>query len=644
MKYRKEIDGLRALAVIPVILFHAGFTYFSGGFVGVDVFFVISGYLITTIIVAEMEKGSFSLLNFYERRARRILPALFLVMICTLPFAWYWMSPEDLKSFSKSLIAVPIFVSNILFWKNSGYFETGSDTNPLIHTWSLAVEEQYYLLFPLLLMLTWKLGKVWIVGFLSVIAIISLSLAQWGSSTHSSFTFFLLPTRVFEILIGALISFYINSSNIIRMRNSVSESFSFVGLLMIVYAIFAFDKTTPIPGLLTLVPAVGTGLILAFSNTSNLVGKILGSKIFVSIGVISFSAYLWHQPILAFARLRFEYELTNTIILLLCLSSLILGYLSWKYVENPFRTRTLISTKKVLILSLTLGSIFICLGLFGYKSNGIISRFPSNSMLFVKPINFRWSDFIRNDLCHLQDPNLSQHDSSCMEEKRPLVALWGDSHASSLYPGLKQLQTTQSFGLIQLTEAGCGPILNLKRLIYRKNCNSVNAINLELLSKNKPDILILHGAWLHQHYPLTSFELKDKMNLTIQLIKTKLPGTEVIIIGPVPRWAFSPQRSSFNYWIDMENKNNSVPYMLKAEVLLETEAVLKEVSKRNNVRFISALDVLCINNKCLARLGETENDFLQIDRGHLSKKGSEYLINKIQDKIFIKTNNTIAPN
>jgi hypothetical protein len=427
------------------------------------------------------------------------------------------------------------------------------------------------------------------------------------------------------------------------VRNSISESLSLLGLILIIYAIFAFDKTTPLPSLLTLVPAVGTGLILMFSNTSNLVGKILGSKIFVSIGVISYSTYLWHQPILAFARLRFEYELSNTILLILCLSSLILGYLSWKYVENPFRIRALISTKKLLILSLTLGSIFICLGLFGYKSNGIISRFPKNSMLYTKPINFRWSEFIRIDLCYLQNSNLSHHDSSCMEEKRPLVALWGDSYASALYPGLKQLQTEKTFGLAQLTESGCGPIFDLQKLGLRKNCNSVNATNLELLSKIKPDILILHSAWSHWDYPLTTFELKEKMNLTIQLIKTKLPGTQLIIIGPVPRWPVSPQRSSFYYWLNMENKNNSVPYMLKAEVLVETEAVLKEVSERNNVGFISALDALCFKNQCLARLGETETDFLQIDRGHLSKTGAEYLINKIQDKIFIKTNNTITP-
>jgi peptidoglycan/LPS O-acetylase OafA/YrhL len=225
MKYRSEVDGLRALAVLPVILFHAGFTIFSGGFVGVDIFFVISGFLITTIIVDEMKQGCFSLLNFYERRARRILPALFFVMLCSLPFAWIWMLPQDLEFFSQSLVAVPLFFSNILFWYTSGYFETASELKPLLHTWSLAVEEQYYVLFPLLLMLVWKIGKKRIVLLLSLIAIVSLLTAQWGSTVHPSFTFYLLPTRSFEILIGALISFYINcNSRIILVRQSVSQS------------------------------------------------------------------------------------------------------------------------------------------------------------------------------------------------------------------------------------------------------------------------------------------------------------------------------------------------------------------------------------------------------------------------------------
>ena len=191
MKYRKEIDGLRALAVLPVILFHAGFKTFSGGFVGVDIFFVISGYLITTIIVDEVEKGSFSLRNFYERRARRILPALFFVMLCTLPLAWFFMLPQDLKSYSQSLVAVPLFLSNVLFWLTSGYFDRVSELKPLLHTWSLAVEEQYYVLFPLFLMLVWKLGKRWIITLLLLVAIFSVLVAQWGSTKHPFINFYL---------------------------------------------------------------------------------------------------------------------------------------------------------------------------------------------------------------------------------------------------------------------------------------------------------------------------------------------------------------------------------------------------------------------------------------------------------------------
>jgi peptidoglycan/LPS O-acetylase OafA/YrhL len=202
VNYRAEIDGLRALAVLSVILFHAGFDGFGGGFVGVDVFFVISGYLITTIIISELNEGQFSLVNFYERRARRILPALFFTIILCIPFAWFWLLPSDLRDFSQSLIAVPIFSSNILFWRESGYFHAAAELKPLLHTWSLAVEEQYYIFFPLFLMFFWRLGKFWISALLSVVFVVSLAVAQWASVEMPEAAFFLLPTRGWELLIG----------------------------------------------------------------------------------------------------------------------------------------------------------------------------------------------------------------------------------------------------------------------------------------------------------------------------------------------------------------------------------------------------------------------------------------------------------
>jgi len=242
MKYRRDIDGLRAIAVMSVILFHAGFSTFSGGYVGVDIFFVISGYLISNIIVDEIESGSFSLINFYERRARRILPVLFFIMLCTLPFAWIWMLPGALKDYSKSLIAVPLFVPNVLFYLTGGYFDTASELKPLLHTWSLGVEEQFYILFPLFLTFVWSLGRRWIILFLLLAAIFSLTVAQWGLDKHPTFTFFLLPTRAFEILIGTLISLitYRISNQILvgkfycyAVSKSISDSFSIVGLLLV---------------------------------------------------------------------------------------------------------------------------------------------------------------------------------------------------------------------------------------------------------------------------------------------------------------------------------------------------------------------------------------------------------------------------
>jgi peptidoglycan/LPS O-acetylase OafA/YrhL len=251
MQYRREIDGLRALAVLPVLLFHAGFQSFSGGYIGVDIFFVISGYLITSIILAELQTGTFSIVKFYERRARRILPALFLVMLVSLPFAWLWITPTGLFDFSKSLVAVSLFLSNILFWKEAGYFATANELKPLLHTWSLAVEEQYYVLFPLFLMLAWRLGRHWIVAILFIAALVSLAASEWALTRYTSASFYLLPTRGWELLIGALTAFYLLPREIDSNKSLnlfLHQAASLVGLALITYCVFAFDKFTPFPG------------------------------------------------------------------------------------------------------------------------------------------------------------------------------------------------------------------------------------------------------------------------------------------------------------------------------------------------------------------------------------------------------------
>lgn len=263
--YRPEVDGLRTIAVLPVILFHAGFEFFSGGYVGVDIFFVISGYLITLIILREMENGNFSVVRFYERRARRILPALIAVIAISLPFAWVSMLPSEFKRFGQSLVAVATFSANIYFWRTTDYFSPAAEEQPLLHLWSLAVEEQYYVLFPLLLMIGWRFGKSKIFLMTVLTAGISLFLAEWWGRIHPYGNFFLLPTRAWELLTGSILAF-IPATKSARLRSGkIAQIGSFIGLGLISYSIVGFDSNTRFPSIYTLVPVIGASLIITYA-------------------------------------------------------------------------------------------------------------------------------------------------------------------------------------------------------------------------------------------------------------------------------------------------------------------------------------------------------------------------------------------
>jgi len=267
MKYRPEVDGLRAVAVIPVILFHAGFSFFSGGYIGVDIFFVISGYLITTIIYRELESGKFSIINFYEKRSRRILPLLFFIVFISIPLAWFGLFNIDMIDFSQSLVAIPVFSSNVLFWLEADYFDTASELKPLLHTWSLAVEEQFYLFFPITLLVIWKINKNYILPSILIVGFVSLIFSQWASVNFPTANFYLLPSRAWELAVGSVVgillhknSTFVNSFNKTKMANILS----WTGLLMITYSILIFDGNTPYPSLYTLIPTLGTALIICF--------------------------------------------------------------------------------------------------------------------------------------------------------------------------------------------------------------------------------------------------------------------------------------------------------------------------------------------------------------------------------------------
>ena len=498
--YRKEIDGLRTIAVIPVILFHAGVELFSGGFVGVDIFFVISGYLITTIILKEKENGNFSLMNFYERRARRIAPALFLVMGSTILAAWLWLSPAHMEDFSQSLVAVPLFVSNILFYLESGYWGVENELKPLLHTWSLAVEEQYYVLFPLFLMLMWKFSKKWLISSFFIIALASFLLADWLSIHNPSAGFFLLSSRAWELAIGAGIAFYFlyykSEMHALLEDKKLDDVLSFLGLGLIAYAMFVFDEHTPFPGVYALIPTVGTALIIIFSSDKTIVGKVLGSKIFVGIGLISYSAYLWHQPLFSFAKHLSLTEPTLLTLLTLAVLSLVLAYLSWRFVEAPFRDKNKYSRKKIFTFTVA-GSLFLVVfGSVGYLTKGFEFRLKDD---VAHAINLATEKISRKQLCEQNAENETPNHPYCtlIPSDNKFIFLYGDSHTSKLLPTAKSLFEKTNHGLLASSTRGCPSILGISRLKgTTDSCYEHNkAVYQYLIQTPEIEYIILSARW-----------------------------------------------------------------------------------------------------------------------------------------------------
>lgn len=439
MKYRPEIDGLRAIAVVPVILFHAGFTFFSGGYTGVDVFFVISGFLITTIILAELEKGTFSIINFYERRSRRILPLLFFILLLTIPFAWISLFDSDMIDYSESLIAVSTFCSNFLFVAESGYFDTSTELKPLLHTWSLAVEEQYYVIFPLAMILFWRfLNKNWILSLLIVAGLASLVLSEWATVFYPTHNFYLLPTRAWELAVGAITAVLLSNNHpfITRLQSHriISEALSFTGLALILAGIFLIDEETPFPGIYALLPTIGSALIIAFASGKNYTGRLLSLKPMLVIGLISYSAYLWHHPIFAFAKHLSYFPPSITAKSLLCLAVFPIAYLSWQYVENPFRDKKRFSRKFIFIFSLVGSMFFIGAGILGVVNEGFPER-SINTKLNVLEYNPDNRILQLESWINLDEAKPKLESASWFKDDNPLpnLLMIGNSHSKDLY-------------------------------------------------------------------------------------------------------------------------------------------------------------------------------------------------------------------
>lgn len=546
--YRREIDGLRAVAVATVVLFHAGFESFSGGYIGVDVFFVISGYLITSIIISDLASDRFSLGNFYERRVRRILPALFFVMIVSTVLAWILMRPSDMRDYAVSLAAATISASNIYFARTTGYFDPSGDLRPLLHTWSLGVEEQYYLFFPFFLLLVYRYVRSAIFICLAVCAVASLVLAQLLVTKHPSWAFFLLPTRGWQLLIGAMLA--VGQAQLDRVNASyprgLREIAGMLGLALIVLATFTFKQDTKVPGVIALVPTLGAALIIAFATKGVLIGRLLGHPVLVGAGLLSYSIYLWHQPLLAFTRYYAGRDISVPTILTVLAGTLVLSWLSWKYIEIPFRDRRRLSRKTVFGLT---GACVVGLFAFGWagRSDGfeyIYYNYRLNEaqrqlhdLIRAHTGGDLYSEMVDNRDCNFWDKEPTEafvkRFQACAQKYGPATIVLGDSHAMNIYNALARANFAPF--LVGLSQGGCRPHDDSERCHYQATRS--------FISSNRAHVQVVYyhqsGGYLMRERSNTAEASPDTVAINYERIEkvakylSELSEmTKVVWIGP----------------------------------------------------------------------------------------------------------------
>ena len=609
MLYRAEIDGLRAVAVIPVIFFHAGFEVFRGGFVGVDIFFVISGYLITTLLSEDLQKNRFNLLHFYERRARRLLPALFVVMLACIPFAWFWMTPSQLKDFSQSLVATTLFSSNILFWLESGYFEAAVEQKPLLHTWSLAVEEQFYLVFPLVLAWLWPFGKYRVIGVLTIIAMLSLASSEWGAYATPSANFFLTPFRLWELLAGA-----IAAQVLLSWRLKPSDLLSFVGLSAILVAFFSFQNTTPTPGLVTLLPVLGTVCIILFAGPDTVVARLLSIKPLVGIGLISYSAYLWHQPLFAFARVGMIEAPSTLLLLLLSMLTFVLAYLTWRWIEHPIRNPNSSGYQPVFRFAvgcIACTSIIAAMGFAGHMTDGFKNRFTVilggdvGHTVFHQVLDHRYQDCEPDEIA---EAALTWDGFLRCKQSRPGEMEWillGDSHAEHLFLGLAEARPDVNVGFY---------IQNGKPYLNNPQFDLIFA----RLADIRPATIFLTMYYAPRLQE--SNDLAENYSKVIEYLKSH--GHEVVLVGDIPDFEVNPELCILD-----NGYQSFARYCSKSRAEFDVqratyEPTLRQLAMEHAVQFIPIHAPLCNEQTC-SMVGTGEVRYR--DRNHLNLPGSRLI-------------------
>lgn len=631
MTHRDDIDGLRAVAIVPVLLFHAGVSRFSGGFTGVDVFFVISGYLITGLILSNIAEGKFSIAHFYESRVRRIVPALFFLLICASIAAYALLMPDEAREFGRSLFATMFFSSNVLFAKQTGYFQNPAEMKPLLHTWSLAVEEQFYILYPLtLFFITRYLRKQYAVVLLSALGL-SLAFSVWDVHFHRSVAFYSSAARAWELLVGGILAVGL----IPALRHRIlANSLAIIGVVLLAVSFLFLSGSLPFPGLNALYPTVGTALII-YSGAQNktVISKILSTKPFVFIGLISYSLYLWHWTLIIFFKYYSLRQLSGWNVAAVISVAVIIATFSWQFVEKPFRGRhSLVQSRKFLFSGAAAGSaIFVLVAGVFFLTHGLPSRFNQQVLRLLASKNDYWAkrDACTDRICRMGD-----------NQAEPSFILWGDSHAGAIAPVFEQIATSNHVSGFVAFSPACAPLVGLKRYDEDdvEKCAGLNKSVLEFIESHHIQNVFLHARWAlyaeggrygqewggpvlltaNRKQPEDYARFEGLLTSTVEDLQQA--HANVFIIASVPEVGMDvPTSLARGARTGRSPEALATPYPKFMARQARTLSLLSRAAEKYGVHLVFPDRMLCENDSCRS---EKEDRVLYTDSNHLSVQGA----------------------
>lgn len=600
LSYRRDIDGLRALAVLPILFNHVGVRGFGGGYVGVDIFFVISGFLISNILVRDIGSGRFTLAGFYRRRVLRIFPALFAMLAAVSLLCLPILMPGEMMRFARSALGATFFSSNLVFYSEAGYFDAASHSKPLLHTWSLGIEEQFYLVWPWLLWLAARRGTRATALAMGLVALASFAFALWQVPRDMEGAFYLLPARAWELALGGMVAILPPW----RAPRWLSEALSLTGGALIAYAILRFFPPIAFPGLTALVPCLGAALLIRFAP-GTLAGRILSLAPVAFIGQISYSLYLWHWPVIVLSEIGLFLRPTPTVMAGQIALSLLLAWLSWRWIEQPFRHAEGVSDRVILRRAAGAMAIALVAGVAMLSGHGLSWRFTPEERRLAAYADRDYEAGFRRGTCFIIAATDHFDQAKCMAQAkgRPELLLVGDSMAAQYWPGLARYR--QDFAISQATMAGCRP--NLYPADSLRRCESFFRTVILSARARRPAVMILSGNWQQMDMDLLGRSLPEIARL----------GVPVLLLGPLPQYDASLPRllvSARRY-----GQRHLVTDALQKQGF-EIDRQMAQMAARNGISYFSPISLLCRGDEC-RNLAEPDEP-LQFDYGHLSPAGS----------------------